>query len=55
MKSVLRGYFSTQWKVAQIILIPKPGKPSHQLSSYRPILLIYKAILKPNWTYGIEL
>jgi hypothetical protein len=27
---LLRGYFPSQWKVAQIILIPKPGKPPHQ-------------------------
>jgi hypothetical protein len=37
---LLRGYFPTQWKVAQIILIPKPGKPPHQLSFYRPISLL---------------
>jgi hypothetical protein len=37
---LLRGYFPTQWKVAQIILIPMPGKPPHQLSSYRPISLL---------------
>jgi hypothetical protein len=37
---LLWGYFPTQWKVAQIILIPKPGKPPHQLSSYRPIRLL---------------
>jgi hypothetical protein len=37
---LLRGYFATQWKVAQLILIPKPGKPPHQLSSYWPISLL---------------
>jgi hypothetical protein len=37
---LLCGYFPTQWKVAQIILIPMPGKPPHQLSSYRPISLL---------------
>jgi hypothetical protein len=24
---LLKGYFLAQWKVTQIILIPKPGKP----------------------------
>jgi hypothetical protein len=37
---LLRGYFPSQWKVAQFILIPKPGKSPHQLSSYRPISLL---------------
>jgi hypothetical protein len=37
---LLRGYFPTQWKVAQIIFIPKPGKPPHQLSCYRTIRLL---------------
>jgi hypothetical protein len=36
----LRGYFPTQWKVAQIILIPKPGKPLRKLSSYQSISLL---------------
>jgi hypothetical protein len=37
---LLHGYFPAQWKVAQMILIPKPGKPPHALSSYRPISLL---------------
>lgn len=32
-------YFPLSWKNAQIILIPKPGKPLETLSSYRPISL----------------
>jgi hypothetical protein len=31
---LLLNYFPTQWKVAQIILILKPGKPPHALPSY---------------------
>jgi hypothetical protein len=34
------GYFPVQWKVAQIIMIPKPGKPPEEASSYRPIILL---------------
>ena len=34
------GYYPSQWKVAQIILIPKPGKPAELVSSYRPISLL---------------
>ncbi|KAL7291223.1 hypothetical protein TKK_0014836 [Trichogramma kaykai] len=33
-------YFPSQWKVAQIILIPKPGKPPELTTSYRPISLL---------------
>jgi hypothetical protein len=37
---LLTGYFPAQWKVAQIILILKPGKPPDELKSYRPISLL---------------
>jgi hypothetical protein len=37
---LLRGYFPAQWKVAQAILILKPGKPPNELTSYRPISLL---------------
>jgi hypothetical protein len=29
-------YFPVQWKVAQILMIPKPGKLLQEASSYRP-------------------
>jgi hypothetical protein len=32
---LLHGYFQAQWKVTQMILIPKPGKPPHAPSSYK--------------------
>ncbi len=39
--AVLRlEYFPNQWKVAQIVVIPKPGKPLTEVSSYRPISLL---------------
>ena len=34
------NYFPDQWKVAQIVLIPKPGKNPESVSSYRPISLL---------------
>jgi hypothetical protein len=37
---LLKGYFPAQWKVAQIILILKPGKPPNELTFYRPISLL---------------
>lgn len=30
----------TQWKVAEVIMIPKPGKPAIEKKSYRPISLL---------------
>lgn len=39
--SILRLlYFPNQWKVAQIIMIQKPGKPDNEIESYRPISLL---------------
>jgi hypothetical protein len=37
---LLKGYFPAQWKVAQIILILKPGKPPNELTSYQQISLL---------------
>ncbi|XP_045453923.1 fatty acid synthase-like [Melitaea cinxia] len=33
------SHFPNVWKVSQIIMIHKPGKPTHEPSSYRPISL----------------
>jgi hypothetical protein len=39
--AILRlSYFPTTWKYAEIIMVHKPGKPSHDPSSYRPISLL---------------
>lgn len=34
------GYYPDIWKVSQIVMIHKPGKPIHDVSSYRPISLL---------------
>ena len=36
----LDGVYPDTWKVAQIIVIPKPGKPAEEITSYRPISLL---------------
>lgn len=33
-------YFPVQLKIAQLVVIPKPGKPPNEVSSYRPISLL---------------
>lgn len=33
-------YVPSQWKVAEVIMVLKPGKPSHEKKSYRPISLL---------------
>lgn len=33
-------YVPRQWKVTEIIMIPKAGKPPNEISSYRPISLL---------------
>lgn len=39
--NVLRhGHFPHQWKMAIVTMIPKPGKPTEELNSYRPISLL---------------
>lgn len=39
--AILRlDHFPTNWKTAEVIMIPKPGKPEHILSSFRPISLL---------------
>jgi hypothetical protein len=39
--AILRtGYFPSQWKAAQILMIHKPGKNPNDITSYRPISLL---------------
>ena len=38
--SILRlSYYPLLRKFAQIIIVPEPGKPNHEVASYRPISL----------------
>jgi hypothetical protein len=34
------SYFPVTWKFAQIVMLPKPGKPANEASSYHPIILL---------------
>lgn len=34
------SYYPSQWKIAQVVMILKPGKPAQEASSYRPISLL---------------
>lgn len=34
------GRFPKEWKVARLVLLPKPGKPPEDPSSYRPLCLL---------------
>lgn len=39
--AILRlGYFPSMWKLARVIMILKPGKPSAEIGSYRPISIL---------------
>lgn len=41
LNAVVRlGHFPRHWKVAQVIMIPKPGKKPEAVESYRPISLL---------------
>jgi len=35
-----RDFFPSQWKVVEIIMIQKPGKPAELAESYRPVSLL---------------
>ncbi|KAI5703571.1 hypothetical protein M8J75_013476 [Diaphorina citri] len=39
-KILLNGDFPSMWKRAKVVLLPKPGKPAFQPSSYRPLCLL---------------
>jgi hypothetical protein len=34
------SYYPITWKFAQIIVVPKPGKPANEINSYQPISLL---------------
>jgi hypothetical protein len=34
------SYYLLLWKFAQIVMVPKPGKPINDVTSYRPISVL---------------
>ena len=39
--SILRlGHFPETWKMARVVMIAKPGKPTSEINSYRPISIL---------------
>lgn len=60
--AILRtSYFPIQWKFSTVIMVPKPNKPSHLSSSYRPISLLpvvsklFERLLLPRITSYFEI
>jgi len=54
---LLLTYYPLLWKFAQIIMLPKAGKPTHEVTSYRPISLLpilskifENLLLKRHWS-----
>ena len=49
-------YFPKPWKLAQIKMLPKPGKDPHQIASYRTISLlpVFSKILEKIIYYRIK-
>lgn len=43
-KCLSEGTFPQQWKMQKLVLLPKPGKPLKESSSYRPICILDTAI-----------
>lgn len=55
------SYFSNQWKVAEIIILPKPEKNPNEICFYRPVShlpllskVFEKLLLKMNGAYTIR-
>jgi hypothetical protein len=51
---LLKGYFLAQWKVIQIILILKLGKPPNELTSYRPSYKVFEKLLLKRLLQMVE-